>query len=156
MISDKTLIEAIDKSPLSPEDKEHWKKLLAKLNEDQRERLEHSLAAKTEIRRAINLIERALKIISEAEAEAEAEVQKDEDSKKEKDELLQELEEIKDKESEMFLDEQPLKKKQEETHQEISKIRDELKTLSLEVHGQTPPSYQTPPLPKLPQIKRND
>lgn len=154
MLTDQTLIDAIDKSPLSPEDKQHWKELLSKLNQNQKERLHHSLTAKTEICRAINLIERALKVISEAEAEAKAEVSKEDKSESEKNQLLKELEEIKTKEEEIIMDEETLKKKQEETHSQISQIRQDLKNLSLEVHNQPPPSYQQPSTPSIPQIKK--
>jgi len=71
MIDDQTLTKTIDDSPLTSEDKEHWKKLLPKLDENHRQRLSHSLSAKTEISRAITLIEKALKIISEAETDAD-------------------------------------------------------------------------------------
>jgi DNA repair exonuclease SbcCD ATPase subunit len=155
MISDQVLIEAIDKSPLSQEDKQHWKDLLSKLSDQQRDQLHHSLLAKTEIRRAITLIEKALEIISEAEEEAEEEVKKEDKSKTEKQELLKELKEIKAKEDEIIMDEETLKKKQEETNQQIIEIRDNLKQLSLDVHGQPPPSYnkdQQPP--SIPQLKK--
>ena len=144
MIDDKTLKEAIEESPLSQEDKIHWLKLLVKLNPNQRERLHHSLTAKTEIAKAISLIERALDVIASAEKEAEEEVKREDETSREKQELLQDLEEIKDKEGEILMDEEELKKKQEETKNQIQIIRDELRKLSLEVHGVAPPSYQTP------------
>jgi cellulose biosynthesis protein BcsQ len=153
MINNQTLLEAIDKSPLKPEDKEHWKTLLPKLNNDQKSRLHHSLAVKTEVSRAIKLIERALDIISQAEAEAEEEIKKEEGTKKEREQLLEELEEIKEKEDEILLDEQTLKKKQIASQAEIQKIRDELRNLSLEVHGQPPPSYTEPKPKSIPQLK---
>ena len=144
MIEDQALLDAINKSPLSDEDKDHWHSLLPKLTSEQRERLYHSLTAKTEISRAIKLIKKALEIIAEAEAEAEQEVHEEEEKKKEKEELLQELEEIKEKEEEILFDEKALKQRQMETQAEIEKIRAELKALSMEVHGQPPPSYQPP------------
>lgn len=155
MIPDQKLTDAIDKSPLSTEDKQHWKALLPKLTDDQRERLHHSLIAKTEIRRAIYLIEKALKIIAEAEEEAESEVKKEDTTKQEKDELLKELEEIKKKEDEILLDENQLKQKHLETQAQIKNIRNSLKQLSMEVHGAPPPSYnQQPTPPSIPQIQK--
>lgn len=145
MIDDQTLVRAIFDSPLTEDDKRHWRLLLPRLKPEQRERLHHSLTAKTEISRAIKLIEKALNIIAEAEAEAEEEVKKEEVQKKERQELLSELEEIKEKEEEILLDEETLKLKQEETRAQIAKIREELRKLSVEVHGQAPPSYQTTP-----------
>jgi DNA repair exonuclease SbcCD ATPase subunit len=154
MIDYQLIIDAIEKSPLSPEDKQHWKKLLPKLNEKQKEHLLHSLTAKTEITRAIVLIERALKIISQAETEAETEVKKEKTEDTEKEKLLKELEEIKKKEEEILLDEDALIKKQEETKAQISEIRDTLKQLSMDVHGQPPPSYQQPHPTPIPQLKK--
>lgn len=142
MPSDQNLIQALDQSPLSPEDINHWKKLLPKLNTEQKERLLHNLTTKTEIKRIINLIEKALKIIAEAENEAQREISSEKTQNQEKDELLKELEEIKSKENEILFDEKTLKQKQTHTNQEIARIREELKNLSLEVQGQTPPSYQ--------------
>lgn len=150
MISDQALIDAIDNSPLSSQDKEHWKNLLPKLSDDQKERFHHSITAKTEIRKVIDLIEKALKIIAEAEQEAEEEVKKEKTTKTEKDQLLKELEEIKGKEDEIIMDEEALKKKQNETNAQISQIRDTLKQLSLEVKGEPPPSQkQSDPIPQL-------
>lgn len=154
MISDQALIAAIDNSPLTPEDKQHWKAIIPKLTSDQRERLLHSLTSKTEIRKAINLIERALKIIAQAEAEAEQEVSKEQTQDDEKKELLKELEEIKKQEESILMDEDSLRKQQEQTLQEISKIRQDLQQLSLEAHGSAPPSYQTPPAPSIPQLNK--
>lgn len=154
MIADQLLSEAIDKSPLSVEDKEHWKSLLPKLDVDQRERLHHSLSAKTEITRAINLIEKALKIITEAEAEAEAEVTKEEEQKSEREALMKELEAIKDAEEKILLDEDSLKKKHQETKEAIDKIRQELHNLSVEVHGAPPPSYSGQPSQPIPQLEK--
>lgn len=154
MIDDQTLLEAIDKSPLKPRDKEHWKTCVPKLNSEQRGRFHHSLTAKTEITRAIKLIEKALNIIAEAEAEAEADVKKEEETKKDKEGLLQELEEIKKKEEKNLLDKKQLKQKQEETKTQIEGIRQELRTLSMEVHGQPPPSYGEPKPESLPSLER--
>ncbi len=155
MIDDPQLIEAIDKSPLSPEDKQHWKDILYKLNSEQRERLHHSLTSKTEIKRAINLIERALKIISEAEQEAEQEVQKEQEDKSDKDKLLKELEEIRKTEEDILLDENQLKQKQEETKAEILQIREDIKKLSMEAHGTPPPSYVGPSA-QIPQLRKSE
>lgn len=146
MLDDQTLVQAIISSPLSLDDKEHWRKLLGKLTPDQRKRLHHSLLAKTEIARAVNLIERALAIIAEAEADAEQEVQNEEEKKRERQALMRELEEIKDKEEEILMDEESLRKKHEETQAQIAAIREELRKLSIEAHGEPPPSYnQTVP-----------
>jgi predicted RNase H-like nuclease (RuvC/YqgF family) len=154
MIDNQTLIDAIEKSPLKPEDKDHWKSLLPKLTDEQKSRLHHSLAVKTEISRAISLIEKALNIIAEAESEAEKEVKKEEEAKLEKKQLLEELEAIKEKEDEILLDEEVLKKKQEETQAQIEAIRQELHDLSVEIHGAPPPSYsKKPPSPQIPQLK---
>ena len=144
MIDDQTLLDTIDKSPLTPEDKQHWKDLLPKLNENQKKHLLHSLQSKTEIKKVINLIERALKVISEAEAEAETEVKQENKEDQEKTDLLKELDEIRKKEESLELDEETLKKRQEETNNQITQIRETLKQLSQEVHGQPPPSYQQP------------
>lgn len=153
MITDQKLIESIDKSSLSDEDKQHWKDLIPKLNQDQRERFYHSITAKTEIRRAITLIEKALEIITQAEEEAEQEVKKEKTDKSEKDQLLKELEEIKTKEDEIIMDEEALKKKQDETNKQINEIRDSLKQLSIEVHGQPPPSQSQPT--SIPQLQND-
>lgn len=153
MINDQTLTKAIQKSPLSEKDKQHWLTLLPKLNSEQKERLLHSLTAKTEISSAIKLIEKALNIIAEAEEEAEAEVKEEEKSKRERKELLQELDEIKKKEDKILLDEEQLKQKQNETNAQIKKIRQELHTLSMEVHGSPPPSYNQQLPQPLPQLK---
>lgn len=144
MSNDQDLKAAIDNSPLSDEDKQHWHELLPKLNSDQRERLYHNLISKTQVYKAIKLIEKALDIIAQAEKEAEKEVKKEEEEKSDKQKLLQELEDIQKKEDEILMDEESLKQKQQETKAEIQKIREELRNLSVEIHGQPPPSYQQP------------
>ncbi len=154
MIDDQTILIAIDKSPLSPEDKEHWKMLLTKLKPTHRERLLHSLTAKTEISRAVGLIEKALTVINEAEAEAEDEIKKEKVAKEQRQEMLQDLEEIKQKEDEIILDEEELKQKHQETKSEIERLRQELKALSVEVHGQAPPSYSKQPSQSIPQLEK--
>jgi chromosome segregation ATPase len=152
MLDDNTLIQAIDKSPLKPEDKEHWKNILYKLNSDQKERLLNSLTSKTEIYRVIGLIERALKIISQAEQDAEAEIKEEKETNTEKEELLKELEEIKNTEHKIELDEESLKKQQQETQDQITKLRQDLHQLSMEAHGAPPPSYV--PGPQIPQLQK--
>ena len=70
-MDDNIIISAINNSPLSDEDKAHWQEMLPKLDNDQRNRLHHSLTAKTEITKAIKAVENALQIIEDAEKEAE-------------------------------------------------------------------------------------
>lgn len=153
MIDDPTLIKVISRSPLSKDDKKHWRQLLPKLSADRRERLHHSLTAKTEIFHAIQLIKKALKIISEAEEEAEKEVRQEKKQQLEKEKLLKELNQIKKKEEEIILDKDQLKAKQQETQNQLKAIRRELKKISLEVHGQAPPSYNQNNKP-IPQLKK--
>src|SRR3989344_1246863 len=145
MLDDQILADAINNSPLTDQDKDHWVSLLPKLNQGQREQLFHSLTAKTEIARAIDLIERALAIIAQAEEEAETEVRTEEEKAKEKQDLLKELEAIRESEDEILLDEETLLKKQVENQAQIEKIREELRHLSMEVHGEPPPSAQVSP-----------
>ena len=148
MLDDQILTDAINNSPLTDQDKDHWVSLLPKLNQGQREQLFHSLTAKTEIAKVIELIERALQIIAQAEEEAEAEVRTEEEKAKEKQDLLHELEAIRESEEEILFDEETLLKKQGENQAQIEKIREELRHLSLEVHGEPPPSNQNqPPAP---------
>lgn len=152
-----TLTTVIDQSPLTPADKSHWVGLLPKLTEEQKEQLHHALVAKTQILKTISLIEKALKIIEDAEAEAEKEFEEEGQpltppsvppmgtmpaqlpplpgvQKEEMANLHQDIQS-----GDMPHDD--LKDLHKESQDKLQSLRDELKNLSQEVQGTPPPSY---------------
>lgn len=136
---DHKLQKAIANSPLSDEDKAHWRDLLPKMDDEHKEKLLNTLIVKTQVSKAVRLISKALDIIEDAEAEAEEEVKEERQS--EKDQLMQELKEIKEDEEDILANEANLKKMQEENQKKMEGLRTELSQLSQKVHGAPPPSY---------------
>jgi hypothetical protein len=141
-VDDTKLIKLIDDSPLKSEDKEHWKTLLPKLNEDQKKQFEHSVSAKTEVVKVIGMIDDALSIIEKAESAAKSETPEPPPppAPQAKPDEYDKIPSLKDKKIE-DASKVNLQKDREETQKRLEAIRQELKSLSEATHGAPPPSY---------------
>ncbi|QQS39365.1 hypothetical protein IPM62_02015 [Candidatus Woesebacteria bacterium] len=143
---DNSLLTLIDKSPLSPDDKEHWKLILPKLTDDQKEQLHHSLSVKIDIASAKAAIDRALKIIADAEAEAGEYPPSEDVTNKAKEEITKEIE----TNNPMMVEPTEITKEELTSHsnvaqEQLEKLRAELAQISLDAHGAPPPSATKAP-----------
>lgn len=137
------LFTLLAESPLTPEEQEHWKRIIPILTEDQKQQLEHILSTKIEVTHAIDLIQKSLDIISEAEAEAEYESGADEATANEpttapqtppQDELHKQIEEKTGHQSPFT--EEKLVQMHTETKQRLEQLRQELGSLSTQATQQ--------------------
>lgn len=143
---DDQVISAIDNSSLTLEDKNHWKELLPKMNNNQKSRFLDIIITKTQVKSAINSIKRALEIIDEAEAEAEeedksADTSTQENLKKESVDLLDKLEQNPHIKKPTPDTQVALQKQKQISEAKLVKLRTELKQISQTLQGSAPPSY---------------
>lgn len=142
------MILVIDKSPISDEDKTHWKSILHKMTDGQKVRLKRNLIEKTEVAKAISEIKATLDIISIAEKEAQEEIDSE---NKEQAPVPQtptpvpmtQTQEGQPPEVKVDLEsKENLERIKQENEAKLAILRNEIKQISLASHGQLPPSYQ--------------
>lgn len=143
----KEIIKLINASPLTEEDKAHWLEMLPKLTIDQKERLTHSIKAKTDIASAKAAIDRALAIIDQAEAEAESDLAEPDVKETALSEAKEELTKEIDANNPMMPTDDlvtvdQLEQSKTDADSKLKDLRQELAALSQEATGSTPPSYQ--------------
>jgi len=143
-MNDNKLAKIIDDSPLSDEDKVHWNEILPKLSEENKQRLEHALVAKTEVFHAREEIKKTLDTIKRAESEAEEETK--EESPKPTPEPATPAEQPSTESTSIPpLNPAPtaeeIQKIKDEQDMKLASLREEIKQISVTSHGTAPPSY---------------